>query len=90
MAIAAGRYRPGGADSAFGLMLGGAFGQIAHTITDTETGRASVAGTVGLSGGAGFAVTVGEQTLTIDVVATTLRPDFTLHVDLLVGAQVGL
>ena len=90
MAVAGGRYRPGGPDGHFGLLLGGAFGQIAHTITDTETQRPSVAGTVGVAGGLGLVVPVGGQTVSVDLLGTTLRPDFTVHVDLLVGAQIRL
>lgn len=90
MALAAARYRPSGAGGALGLLLGGAFGQIAHTITDTETGRASVAGTVGLAGGVGLVGPIAGRILTLDLVATTLRPDFTFHVDLLLGTQIGL
>jgi hypothetical protein len=90
LAVAGARYRPAGPSGALGLLVGGAFGQVAHTITDTETGRASVAGTVGVAAGLGLRSLIGGTVMTLDLVAVILRPDFTVHADLLVGAQIGL
>jgi len=90
LAVAGGRYRPWGPDGRFGVLLGAAFGQIAHTISDTETGQPSVAGSAGLAAGAGLRGPLAGTTWTVDLMAVSLRPDFTVHADLLVGIEFGL
>ncbi len=90
LAVAGGRYRPAGPDGRFGVLLGATFGQIAHTIGDTETGRPSVAGSAGLAAGAGLRAALAGTTWTVDLLAVSLRPDFTIHADLLVGLEFRL
>ena len=66
-------------------------GRIAHTVPDTETGRASVAGLGGLGLGTGAAVGLGGGlALFGEVLVMALYPDFTVHGDACVGVRIGL